>query len=871
MARPAHDLPAPVRYDETRGPGGVRRPGWGIVLDRLDSLGRDGVLQRQHEIERQLRSNGVGFSPQGPFTADARPWQLDLVPMVVEPADWAALSAGVLQRARLKRALLADVYGEQRLLAERVVPPALVYAHPAYLRDAVGIEASGRLPLYACDVSRAPNGEWYVADDICQYPEGLGYTLENRLVLSRVLPQTFRTCRVRRVAGWFRALQSLVLDRMERDARCVLLGHGPSHPHYFEVAWLAKYLGYTLVEIGDLTVRGERVFLKTVAGLQRVDVILRFVEDHSIDPLVTDARPGPGLPGLLRAVRAGGVELVNPIGCGVVDNPALNAWLPELCEALLGEPLALRSAPTYWLGDAHQRRHVLGKFERVLFRDVDAHGVLDDPLLMSETGTARLRALIDAEPERVVAQERVDRSVAPVLHGTRNLERQVTVRLFAVDGNEDLGGTRRAEVLPGGLCLLDEDAGGRRQRFDELDASKDVWVVSDAPVLPDSLLPGREGANEYAVVEGELPSRVGDNLFWLGRNAERVEATARLLRAVCRELQDDDSPVDSDEPTPALAALLRATTAATGTEPGFGGRGAARRLARPDRELHSLLHAQDRLGTLCNALATLQFSAVRDRVSPELLLVLNELGDAQRRLHANARITLPARDPQVLIERVEMLDRLLGALAAFAGLTHENFTHGDGWSFLMIGRRISRASIGATVLRTMLARDTHDSRLLESLLRLFDSVMTYRSRYRSRVEPRLAVHLLAIDETNPRSLAFQFVELDRLVRLLPGVRPGGPPGVVERHAVAGVSRVRLAEAGALMAARGDGRQSLARFLEVLESIPAELGEALTARYFSHVETRRELTERGGVTIETIVPDGSDGPGAGDAPGRGAPP
>ena len=775
MARPAHDLPAPARFDETLGPDRRRRPGWGIVLERFDALDRDGIVQRQHEIERQLRSNGVGFSPLGPFTAEARPWQLDLMPMVVEPADWAALSAGVLQRARLKRALLEDVYGEQRLLAERVVPPSLVYAHPAYLRDAVGIEASGRLPLYGCDVSRAPNGEWYVADDICQYPEGLGYTLENRLVLSRVLPQTFRDCRVRRVASYFRALQSLAFDRMDRDGRCVLLGHGPAHPHYFEVAWLAKYLGYTLVEIGDLTVRGERVFLKTVAGLQRVDVILRFIEDHSIDPLVTDARPGPGLPGLLRAVRAGGVEVINPIGCGVVDNPALNAWLPELCEALLGEKLELRSAPTYWLGDARQRRHVLGKFDRLLFRDVDAHGVLDDPRLMDETALARLRALIDAEPERVIAQERVDRSVAPVMDVDTVRERQITVRLFAIDGNAALGGAREPTVLPGGLCLLDNDAGGRRQRFDELDGSKDVWVVSDAPVVPDTLvpdtlLPAREDAHDYAVVEGELPSRVGDNLFWLGRNAERVEATARLLRAVCRELQDDDSPVDSDAPTAALAALLRATSAATGTEPGFTGRGAARRLARPDRELHSLLHEQDRLGTLCNALATLQFSAsaVRDRVSPELLLVLNELGEAQRGLHAGFRLMRDARDPQVLIERVEMLDRLLGSLAAFAGLSHENFTHGDGWTFLMLGRRIARASIGATVLRTMLARDRTDSRLLESLLRLFDSVMTYRSRYRSRVEARLAVHLLVIDSTNPRSLAYQFAEIDRLVRLLPG-------------------------------------------------------------------------------------------------------
>ena len=854
MARHPSDANGPdvgSRYDETLGADARPRAAWRAVLERFEAFGPEGVRTRRREIERQLRANGVGFGPPAP-AAEARPWRLDLVPMVIEPADWAALAAGVEQRARLKRAFLADVYGEQRLLAERVVPPALVLSHPGYVRDAVGIGASAELPVFACDVSRSPSGRWYAAGDVCRYPEGLGYTLENRLVLSRVLPRSFRDLRVRRVAGWFRALQSLVLDSMDRDARCVLLGHGSSHPHHFEVAWLAKYLGYTLVEIGDLTVRGERAFLKTVAGLQRVDVILRFVADGSIDPLASDARPGPGLPGLLRAVRAGGVRVINPIGSSVAGSPALNAWLPALCQALLGEPLLLESAPTYWLGDPGERAHVRAHVDRMLFRDTDAGAELDDPTLMPGDARAALEARIDAEPERLVAQERIDRSVAPTLGPDGGLvARQVTVRLFCVAGNLEAGGRRAPEVLGGGLCLVDDDAGGRRRRFDELDLGKDVWVVSDGPVRADTLLPSREDALDYAVVEGELPSRVADDLFWLGRNAERVEATARLLRAVCRELQDEDSPVDADEPTAALAALLRATSAATGTGPGFTGRGARRRLSSPDRELHSLFHDRDRLGTLPSALATLTFSAsvVRDRVSPELLLVLNELDEVQARLHRHRGRVAAARDPETLIERIEVLDRLLGTLAAVAGLTHENFTHGDGWLFLMLGRRIERASIGATALGTMLSRSRDDARLLEGLLKLFDSAMTYRSRYRSRVVARLCVHLLVIDETNPRSLGFQFAEIDRLVRLLPGVRAGTTGSAVERHAVAGLSRVRLADAGELLDTPGDGRQSLVRFLAVLEALPIGLAETLTARYLSHVETRRELTERDAVTIE----------------------
>jgi len=834
------------RFDETRARDGAPRPGWNGVLDWLADLPAEALGQRRHEIDRQLRANGVGFSPgredapTGPL--DARPWPLDIVPMVIETQDWMRLRAGFLQRARLMEALLADIYGEQRLLAERVLPPSLVFAHPSYLRDAVGLEAARQLPLYGIDVSRSPSGDWYVADDLAQFPEGLGYTLENRMVLSRVLPQLFRDARVQRLARYFRAMQSLVFDTLEPDARCVLLGHGPEHPHYFEVAWLAKYLGYTLVGIGDLSVRGERVFLKTVSGLQRVNVILRFIPDGSIDPLISDSVPGVGLPGLLQAVRAGGVRVVNPLGAGVLANPALNAWLPTLCEALLGETLQLRGAPTYWLGDRHQREHVLGKLPQLLFRDIDEPGALADPKLMGPAERLRLDMLIDREPERLVAQERIDRSVAPVQDGQEQILRQVTVRLYTANGNQGIGGDRPAEVLAGGLCLLDNDAGGRRQRFDELDGSKDVWVLSDHPVGNDTLLSDREGAYDYAMLEGELPSRVAENLFWMGRNAERVEAVARLLRAVCREMQDEDSPLDQDGATASLAALLRATSSTTGCKPGFVGRGAARRLVRPDRELHSLLHEEQRVGTLANMLVSLQFSAnaVRDRVSPELLLVLNELTGHLATLRAADRRPQMARHPEVLIERTEFLDALLGSLAAFAGLTHENFTRGDGWSFLMLGRRIARAKLTATAINAMMGHDRDDSRLLESLLRLFDSLMTYRARYRSRIDARLVVHLLVLDESNPRSTAFQFRKIDDLVARLPGVRGHRDSGPLARKAGTGLSRVRLAEAAGLVTANAEARQSLSRFLDVLARLPDELATVLTSRYFTHVEAVSEV-------------------------------
>jgi len=855
------------RHDETRARSGTPLAGWSRVLAAVEALPAVQRRTRQREIERLLRANGAAFSPLAVDDEDVRPWRLDLVPMVLESGDWNELERGLLQRVRVRQALLADIYGEQSLLVAGVVPPAMVYAHRGYLRDARHLPGSDTLPLSATDVSRSPSGEWYVVDDICQYPAGVGYALENRLVLSRVLPSLFRDCRVRRVASWFRALQQRVVDAMDRDARCVLLGYGETHRHYFEFAWLAKYLGYTLVELGDLTVRDERVFVRTVAGLQRVDVILRFVDDVDADPLAIDNPTRSGVPGLMQAVRAGEVEIINPLGSGALDNPALNACLPAVAEHLFGEKLVLRGAPTYWLGDAAAREHVQTRFDELLFRDIDSIGRLGDPRLMSGDERASLERDIELVPERFVAQERIDRSFAPGYDDDRRVEHQVTVRAFMVEA----GGGH--ELMSGGLCLLDEARGGRRPSFESLSGSKDVWVLSDTPVRPENLLRAADVEAGYAMIEGELPSRVAENLFWLGRNAERGEMTLRVLRAVCRAMQMDDAPVSNVEeeisaPPPELDALLRAATTVTGTWPGFVGKGGRRRRVNPDRELLSLLRDPSRRGSLGYTLARLRQSAgnVRDRVSPELLRVLNDIEDREVRLREQPMGRSIAQDPDALIRTLDSLDELIATMSAFAGLAHENFTHGDGWRFMMLGRRIERASQTAATIRTMLGADRNDDRVLEALLRLLDSIMTYRSRYRTRLDGRLVLQLVALDESNPRALAYQFRQIENTIAKLPGRRPGALPDELARTATAGLSRVRLADAQALLRSGPGNRQSLAKFLEILEGQPSELTTLLTSQYFTHTESRRKFGGPDDLITDNELEDAPDrGDDMSDAP------
>lgn len=838
MARALKNNNSVQQHDETLSPTGTVLPNWKHVNETLDALTGDQIGLRQADIERQLRANGIAYSPMSDADQSPRPWNLDLSPFIIEPSDWATLSAALEQRARLKQALLVDIYGEQSLLKRGLIPPQLVFAHRGYLRDAVNLDETPDLPLFGADVSRAPSGEWYVVDDICQYPAGIGYALENRLVLSRTLPKLFRNIPVVRIASYFKQLQQHISNLADSDGRCVMLAPGPNHRHYFEFAYLAKYLGYTLVQVGDLTVRDNRVFLKTVSGLQRVSVIFRFINDTELDPLAIGQAGVSGITGLFQAVRSGGVKVINPLGAGVLNNPALNVRMPSLCQELLGEPLAMRGPPTYWLGDKAHLSHVMGNTQDLLFRDIDSLGQLVDPRLMAEADLQALLKQIKLSPQRYVAQERIDRSIAPGYRGTQRVARQITVRTFLIKAGSSYN------VMPGGLCLLDTVGNGRRPAFDSLIGSKDTWIIAEGPVNPVSLLSSNTRNAHYAVIDGELPSRVAENLFWMGRNAERCENCIRLLRSIFQALQNVDSASTDASESPVLAAILRATSQATSTLPGFVGRGANRRLKNPQKELLSLLHDPDRLGTLPSALKHLRLSAsaVRDRVSDELLQVLNNLDDARIQLVDNVSPNRFIDDSEVLKQISVQLDNTLLTLSAFAGLAHENFTHGDGWRFLMLGRRLERVRHSAAIINTMLSKNHTDTLLLETLLKQFDSVMTYRSRYRSEMDVSLVLQLLLLDEYNPRSLAFQFSEIEQTIARLPGRRLLSQADPLSRLAISGLSRVRLADPDALLGAKKDSRQNLTKFLGVLEGLPDDMAELLSATYFSHVESSQQLSD-----------------------------
>lgn len=816
--------------ESTDNSGNVHRV-WAPVLTALGQLDSAQIASHQNELLRRYRENGMAYGATKRRKADQRPWKLDLIPQMMGGADWNVLKSGLQQRARLKSALLSDLYGEQRILREGIVPAKAVFAHKGFIEAAVGLPVFDNLPLFSADVSRSPSGAWYVSDDICQTQNGLGHTLENRLILSGVLSNLYRQSRIRRLAEYFKHVRSVLFEGMHNDARCVILGYGASHHYHFEQAYLSRYLGYTLVQINDLTVRGEHVWLKTVDGLQRIDVIFRFVNDADIDPLAGDSNNILGVPGLLHAARQGAVKVINPIGSAAVENPAFNVWLPELCDFLLNEKIELLGTPTYWLGDDAQRQSVESRHSELLYRDIDTRSELLDPLLMNDQELSALRGRIDIQPERFVAQERVGRSYTPSQTSETVEQQQLSIRTFLMSD-----GDNNYRILPGGLGLLSNQEGGGRPKISQMTSSKDVWVVSDSSVPYETMLKQSRGQTSFNINSGELPSSVAESLFWLGRYAERIENAARNLLSVCLHLRSDERFEDEKSALDSLSALLKSTTEVTGSQPGFVGEGGEKRIENPTSELISLLSNADRVGSIPNTLENISYSAamVRDRLSGELFRVINSLDDHHAELEF-LQLKNASLSGNNLTRTIDRLNELLMSLAAFSGLIRENMTQGDGWRFHQIGKRIERASQTSAIASTVFSGYFENSYALEDLLNTLCSAMTYRSRYRTLLEPALVFNLVVVDESNPRSLGFQLKYLESQIKLLPGRREGDYQDPAMRAATEGMARIRLIDPNALFESDKNTTQMLTQFFSIMKGISTDITTAISAQYFTHTD------------------------------------
>lgn len=739
--------PLPGAADEMLDAQGVMRPVWRRFVRRFARLSPAQVAERFERGNQYLRDAGVFFRQYSASHSDPlaeRNWPLSPLPVILAASDWDDLCAGLVQRADLLETVMADLYGPGRLVAEGHLPAGLIAASPQWLRPMVGVKPAGGHFLHhiAFEVGRSPDGSWLVLGDRLQAPSGAGFALENRMATGRIFPEHAVRAPVHRLAGFladFRAaLDALAVAAGHPGGRAAILTPGPSNDTYFEHTYIARYLGLMLLEGEDLVVENGTAKVRTTEGLQPLGALWRRIDEGFADPLELNPDSRIGTPGLVAAIRAGRLGMVNALGAGVLEMRAMMAFLPRIAEVLTGKPLALPNIATWWLGGEAERDWVHRNAHRLMF---GAALGTDLPVDSRSSGPpARIDATLGPA---WVAQEAVALSTTPawvVRSGETLAEghiepRPMTIRVFAARTAQ---GWR---FMPGGYARIGRDSAQVTALAMQRGGSvADVWVVADRPVRKAAPAPG----TPYRRADpGVVPARAADNLFWLGRYVERAEDAVRLVRAWHLRRASTDR---ADDP------LLRCLAAFAG---GYG----------IDVSQPVPVAVVDRIAAARNCAAK-----VRDRFSIDGWRALNDL-------ETTARDTLKAARPGD--DAARAMGVLVRKLAGFSGLVQDNMYRFQGWRFLTMGRALERAD-GLAALLGAFADPAAPEGALDLAVEVADSVLTHRRRFRVETSRETVVDLLALDADNPRSILFQLRLLREQAAALPGALDNGRPGPVLR-------------------------------------------------------------------------------------------
>ncbi|MGE0409663.1 MAG: circularly permuted type 2 ATP-grasp protein [Amphiplicatus sp.] len=732
--------------DELLDPTGAVRPAWRRFISHLATLSPENIAQRFARGDQYLRDAGVFYRQYDKSGSTERAWPLSHVPVMIHESEWRKIEAGLIQRANLLEAVAADLYGSNRLVAEGRLPASLIAMSPEWLRPLVGVRPrSGYfLNFIAFEIGRGPDGQWWVLGDRTQAPSGAGFALENRVATSRVFSDLIMETNTHRLAGFFRAFRDSLNDmRGDASSRVAILTPGPMNETYFEHAYIARYLGFMLLEGEDLVVENDKVMVRTVAGLEPVSVLWRRLDAAYIDPLELNERSQLGTPGLLSAVRHGNVSMVNALGAGVLETRALLAFLPRICEAMFGEPLLLPNIATWWCGQPVERAYVEANVERMMLASAlstklsfDTDETIALGKAIRKQARQSLDALLDAEGALLVGQEAVTLSTSPAYVAGRLAPRPMSLRVFLARSGEGW------QVMPGGFARIGRTKDAAAIAMQRGGSVADVWIVGDTPIAPDTMLPA-PSAPIVRVRHGALPSRAADNLFWLGRYVERAEGVMRLLRAYHVRLSET-----ADAKAPLLKNLAQHL-----------------RILNADPRTCIPAGLRDTLASAIGAAGK-----VRDQFSVDGWMALRDLDKTARNM---IETVTPGDDAS------RAMGVLLRKITGFSGLVHENMYRFTGWRFLSIGRSLERAGSMASALARFADPGAPDG-ALDLIIEVGDSVMSHRRRYAVASGRNTVIDLLALDVNNPRSILYHMTEIRDHVAFLPGSDTYGQMSTLSR-------------------------------------------------------------------------------------------
>ncbi|MEQ8470975.1 MAG: circularly permuted type 2 ATP-grasp protein [Marinoscillum sp.] len=812
--------------DEMTTPEGNISPNWSKIASYYQRLAPEQMRRYQEEVSRQLRENGVTYNVYGDPDGMNRPWRLDPVPMVFGGEDWAITEKGLQQRVFLLNEILKDLYGSRRLIKEGFIPFELIYNHKGFLRqaDKIMLDGDQQLIQYSADLARGPNGKMWVLHDRTDAPSGTGYSLENRVAMTRVFPDMLRDNRVSRISSYFQTFKNTLTDlssRNKENPRIVFLSPGPTNETFFEHAYLSSFMGFTLAFGPDLTVNDGYVWLKTIKGLEKVDVIIRKVDDVYCDPLEFRSDSQLGVVGLMESVRQGKVQVINPLGCRILENPGLMAFLPKISRHILGEELILPSVATWWCGQPKELNIVLDKIDSLIIRKIYRDGMNQSVYGgdLSSNELHELKERIKKHPYLYVGQEVVNFSTTPSWVNENLEARNAVFRSNVVADTVN----STYQVMPGGISRTSPNKGIFLVSNQSGGISKDTWVV-DKSAGVDVATPRKEPF-VLPIVRNVLPSRTGEHLFWLGRYLERSAYTVRLMRIVLLTFNEVDSDIHIQE-DPGLSTLLKCLTNLTGTLPGFNKK---KTLKNPEVELLSLACDPNRGGSLAQSIQSLLRNAysVRDRLSLDTWRILDSISEELNALkNVNGDLNMV----------YQCMDNLVIKLMGFYGLNIDNMTREATWHLLNTGRFIESAVNNCIVLHSMLTKDFDSETtkaLMEDTLRCNESLVTYRYRYRSNMDLNGVLTLLLQSEDNPRSVIYQIMKIAEHLRDLPreeniGLSPAG------KKLLEAMTKVRLADIQQLSEVNGQGEYlKLSSLLEEIIALLRETSNLVYEKYFSH--------------------------------------
>ncbi|MFA5967879.1 MAG: circularly permuted type 2 ATP-grasp protein [Sphingomonas sp.] len=752
-------------YGRNADRGDVMRSGeacWTMMLEELANAVGDDLSLARERVQRHAEDIGTGFRIVG--EQEERPWPVSPIPLLIGEEEWAGIAAGVAQRAALMEAIVADLYGAQRLVSSGHIPAALVNGSPFYMRPLVGLEPPGghHLHFVAIDLARGPDGEWRVLGDHLRAPAGAGYALENRLAMTRTLGGLQSRLNIQRQASFFAAFRDGLAAACKRsEPRLGLLTPGRYNPSYTEQAHLARYLGLLLVEGADLAVLEDKLYVRTIAGLKRIDALWRRVDPRLLDPLAFDSHSTIGVPGLVDAIAGGNVVIANSPGAAALEAPAFHAFMPGLATRLTGAELKIPNIATWWCGQDSECAEVQRNLDHLLIGPAFHTRPLglgaNEPVPGADIqGAARDALLADMarRPQDYIGQEIVHLSTMPVVTEDRLIPRPFTLRVFAARG-----GDGEWTVMPGGFARIGEHADIRASVMGEGSWSADVAVHGTSPVAPISLLASPDSAH-IRRNPGTLPSRVADNFFWLGRYLERGEALLAVIRVMLGNSIDmDTGAAVSPETLGRLVGIV--TSAGAAPHPPSLKRNDLIAFARTAMEADEGGWYSVRA---INRIARAIGGGSRDRLSADMIRLLDA----------------PFPTSGGILDRAGTLQR---RYAAMAGLTGEHMSRTAAWRFQDLGRRVERASAVARAVRTLGMPDaTSDD--LSTLLDLCDSQISYRQRYLTGIARLPVVDLVALDPGNPRAIAYQAQMVLEHLKALPVLDDDGMAEPQQAEAVA---------------------------------------------------------------------------------------